>query len=93
MGIGEAWDQFRRAEPGHRFRDHHERMKARSTAMKIFLVAGGLVLIAGGIVLLVIPGPGLLTIALGLALVASRARWLAAALDRVDARVHHRRAH
>jgi hypothetical protein len=42
--------------------------------------------------LLFIPGPGLLAIALGLALVAARSQRLAAALDRAEQRIRRARA-
>jgi hypothetical protein len=44
-------------------------------------VALGLALIVGGAILLVIPGPGLLVIAFGGALIAREFRWAAVALD------------
>ena len=93
MGILDAWHQLRDAEPGHRFREQHERTQSRPTAVKLALGAAGCILIAGGIAMLFIPGPGLLTIALGLAFVASRSYRLAAALDRGEQRVLLWRAH
>jgi len=91
MGLVDAWRQFRSAETGNRFREQHERMRDRSTAVKLAVIAAGIVLIAIGIVLLFIPGPGLVAIALGLGLVASRSQRLAAALDRLEQRVRQRR--
>lgn len=46
--------------------------------------AAGAVLLAGGIVLLFIPGPGLLLIAFGAALIARQSLWLAKRLDRLE---------
>ena len=44
----------------------------------------GAVLLAGGVVLLFIPGPGLLLIAFGGALIARQSLWLAKRLDRLE---------
>ena len=45
-------------------------------------IAAGFVLLAVGLALLVLPGPGWLTIAAGLALLASEYEWARALLDR-----------
>jgi hypothetical protein len=44
----------------------------------------GIALLAGGVVLLFIPGPGLLLIVFGLAMVAGTSRTLAGLLDRAE---------
>jgi uncharacterized protein (TIGR02611 family) len=54
----------------------------------IVAVVGALVVLAG-VVMLVTPGPGLLTIAAGLAIWASEYPWAAALLERVRARLRH----
>ena len=48
---------------------------------RIASVVVGLVLVVGGAILLVIPGPGLLVIAFGGALIGQEFRWAAVALD------------
>lgn len=53
----------------------------RSTKRIVVLVIG-LALVAGGIALLVLPGPGLLVIIAGLAVLASEFAWAEAMLDR-----------
>jgi uncharacterized protein (TIGR02611 family) len=53
-------------------------------------IAGG-VLVLVGIVLLVIPGPGLLTIAAGVAIWATEYAWAARLLQRVRARLNKRK--
>jgi uncharacterized protein (TIGR02611 family) len=54
-------------------------------------IAGG-VMVLIGIVLLVIPGPGLLTIAAGVAIWATEYAWAARLLQRVRARLAKRKA-
>ena len=49
--------------------------------MRVVSVVLGLVLVVGGAILLVIPGPGLLVIAFGGALIGQEFRWAAVALD------------
>ena len=88
MGLAHAWHQFRDAEPGHRFHDEHERVRRAPRIVRVAVSLAGLALIGGGVVLLFIPGPGLLAIALGLALVAGTSRHFAHALD--DAEVSWR---
>jgi len=73
---------FRESPPGERFvRRYRAHRGSGKPAARIALVAVGLVLIAGGAILLVIPGPGLLVIAFGGALVAQESLWTAKALD------------
>jgi uncharacterized protein (TIGR02611 family) len=51
--------------------------------MRIARTIGGFALLAAGIVMLVIPGPGLLTIAAALAILAADFEWARRLLDRV----------
>ncbi len=53
-------------------------------------VAGGLLLV-GGVLMLVLPGPGLLTIVLGLALLATEFAWAKRPLDMARARLEQAR--
>ena len=76
------WRTFRDARPGKRFEKLHE---ARSDSPPpIVFYAAGAVLLAVGVVLLFIPGPGLLLIAFGGALIARQSLWLAKRLDRLE---------
>ncbi len=81
------WQQFRNAEPGRRFRDHHERVKDRHIAVKLAFAAIGALLIMAGFVMLFIPGPGIPTIAIGLGLVATGSSRLSDTLDRTEQRI------
>ena len=70
---------------GSRFRVHHERLEQRPNLMRTMLVVGGgLILLALGLIMLVLPGPGLLVAAIGLALIAGESMWVARLLDRLD---------
>lgn len=51
---------------------------ARPLVVRILIVAGGFVLVAFGGLLLVLPGPGLVVIAMGLGLLSLEFRWAAA---------------
>lgn len=86
------WQAFRRDPPGHRFCNHLKRMReAGSGKLRALSVGLGVLLLAGGVVLLFIPGPGLIIIVFGLALLAGESRWLARHLDRAEP--HVRRWH
>lgn len=53
----------------------------RSTKRIVVLVVG-LALVAGGLVMLVLPGPGILVVVAGLAVLATEFAWAEAVLDR-----------
>lgn len=54
-------------------------------AKKVIKIVFGLTLLLGGVVMLVTPGPGLLVIALGLAVLAAEFVWARRLLDRLKA--------
>jgi hypothetical protein len=81
------WRSFRDDEPGKRFANHYKRDHRSASRGAIFVRAAiGALLIAGGVVLLFIPGPGLLAMLFGVALVAGESRWLATHMDRLEIR-------
>lgn len=88
MSLQSHWQQLKEAEPGRRFHDFYERRKREREAehpWRRFLWAGlGIVLALGGVVLLGMPGPGLLVMVMGLALLASESEVLARGLDRLE---------
>lgn len=85
--LAENWQAFKNDEPGTRFRRQRERMKSNGRGLTIALVVLGSLLLAGGVVLLFIPGPGLLLIVFGLALIAGVSRRLARWMDRAESRI------
>ena len=93
-GLRAHFRAFLAARSGTRFRRQHRRRQARPHLLRtIFAVAGGLLLIFFGLLMLVTPGPGLLVIAIGAALIAGESRFIARVLDRIDfcVNVHCRR--
>jgi uncharacterized protein (TIGR02611 family) len=71
-----------------RLRRQRERHQLRGRVYRITFVMAGFTVLATGIALLVLPGPGLLVIALGLAMLALEfawaERWLERTLDRLE---------
>jgi uncharacterized protein (TIGR02611 family) len=71
-----------------RLRRQRERHRMRGRVYRITFVMAGFTVLATGIALLVLPGPGLLVIALGLAMLALEfawaERWLERTLDRLE---------
>ena len=78
------WHAFKQDEPGKRFVHQHERMQKEGRGLFVAMLALGIALLVGGVILLFIPGPGLLLIVFGLALVAGVSETLAKLLDRAE---------
>jgi hypothetical protein len=78
------WRDFRDDEPGRRFQNQRARAREGSPAMRIARLTVGLALLAGGVVLLFVPGPGLLLLVFGAALVAGESKTVASWLDRAE---------
>ena len=80
-----SWKDLESAPPGERFERMYRRRKSSgSAAGRIAMIAVGIVLIAGGVILLAIPGPGLLVIAFGGALIAQQFQAVARAFDALE---------
>jgi len=57
----------------------------------MFIAAGlGALMVLAGALMLVLPGPGLLVIALGMALIAEESLWASRLLDRLDLWIERR---
>ena len=81
----QSWKEFERTPPGERFERMYRRRKTSgSPALRVGLIAAGILLIVGGVVLLAIPGPGLLVIAFGGALIAQQFLFVARAFDELE---------
>jgi hypothetical protein len=78
------WRDFRDDEPGRRFQNQQARAREGSVAMRVGLLVAGVGLLAGGVVLLFVPGPGLLLLVFGAALVAGESMAVARLLDRAE---------
>jgi hypothetical protein len=83
--IRRSWNRFRAAPAGTRFQSRHRRRESRSGLVrKVLVIAAGGVLIALGVVMIVLPGPGLLAMLLGAALIAEESSVAARWFDRAD---------
>lgn len=84
--LRKTWHHFRDAEPGTRFLLHHRRHKSRKRgkAVAIGYMLLGVALVGVGIFGLVVPGPGLLGIALGVAVLAQESAKASKLLDRIE---------
>ncbi|HEY8142864.1 MAG TPA: PGPGW domain-containing protein [Kofleriaceae bacterium] len=79
------WRRFKDDEPGRRFRHYRTRLHQHgSRALRILGIAAGLLFILAGIAMCFLPGPGAVTILLGLAMLGGESRRLAAWLDRLE---------
>jgi uncharacterized protein (TIGR02611 family) len=63
-----------------RLRERRERHRRRPLPVRVLVVLGGVVTLLGGIALLVLPGPGIPLVVVGLGLLALEFRWAEAAL-------------
>ena len=84
-----SWDRFVHTTPGRRFYERYKRkQEAKGSAWKrCAFVAAGIVICLAGIFFLAVPGPGLLILAVGLALIAQESAGLARMLDRAEIRL------
>lgn len=84
--IKKNFERLKSFEPGSRFqRQYKEHKKEKSSAsMRPLLFVAGLAMIAVGLVGLVVPGPGLVGIAIGLALLARESLFIAKGMDRAE---------
>lgn len=76
--------EFRESEPGRRFQDRYYRRREGEKghiALRVFNIVLGSVLAIGSLVLAPLPGPGFLTVFLGLAIVAGELLYAARFLD------------
>lgn len=80
------WRAFTQSPPGKRFEERYRRKRNadRPAWRKIMLPALGLLIIALGLILLPAPGPGILVVLAGFALVAEHFLWAARMLDRCE---------
>lgn len=83
-----AWRQFRDSEPGRRFQDQKDRQggahRHPPVWQKALVAVLGVALVVGGVALLPLPGPGMVVVALGLALLSWASRRVTVFLDRAE---------
>lgn len=78
------WRQFRRDAPGARFLNHRRRMKRKPTWVAAVRLGLGIALVTAGVAFLFLPGPGLVGIVFGVALLAGMSTRLARLMDRAE---------
>lgn len=88
--VKREWRRFKADPPGHRFQNQHVRMHDGSRKLLVLQIVVGLLLLACGVVLLFVPGPGLVLIVFGLALVAGLSNRLARLCDRAEPSLRER---
>lgn len=82
----QEWQLFKHDEPGQRFLNHRDRMRRRSRRLNVLGLVVGIALIVAGIVFCFLPGPGLIPLVFGFALVAARWKRMARMMDRAEPR-------
>ncbi len=87
--VKREWRAFKDDEPGARFQHQHDRMQKKARGVRIAQAAAGSLLTLAGVVLLFVPGPGLLVMVFGLALLAGLSSSLAKLLDRAEPPLRH----
>ena len=90
--LKEQWRELRAAPPGKRFRLRYERRatERKTPGARIAWTALAVVLILAGIVALPLPGPGMVVIAAGLALLAQESLTVAKLCDRLELAIRKR---
>jgi uncharacterized membrane protein YbaN (DUF454 family) len=79
------WRRFRDDTPGRRFRNYHTRLHDHgSRTLRVLGILCGVVLVAAGIAMCFLPGPGAITILLGLAMFGGESRRIARWLDHME---------
>ena len=86
MELKKEWRQFKSAKPGTRFTRQYEsnQEERKHKWTRAAMIALGALIILVGIVALPAPGPGMLVIAAGAALLARESRWIAERLDAAE---------
>lgn len=80
------WAALRAGKPGERFFKHYQqRREAHASSLRhiLILCAGALIALAG-LVLMPAPGPGMVVVAGGAALLAGESKMVAKLLDRIE---------
>ena len=84
-----SWQRFKADPPGKRFQQQFKRRHevARTPLQKALALGGGVLLTGVGILLFFLPGPGVLFVLLGAALIAQQSLTVARALDWTEIRL------
>jgi hypothetical protein len=81
-----SFERLKSFEPGTRFERQYREHKANKSSawMRPLFIVAGIAMIAVGLAGLVLPGPGLLGLAIGFALLARESLVIAKAMDRAE---------
>ena len=84
-----SWDRFASSPPGRRFQERYQRklQSERGRLIRCGTFCAGIVLTLVGVFFLLVPGPGIPILAVGLALIAQESATAARFLDRGELRV------
>jgi uncharacterized protein (TIGR02611 family) len=88
--LKQHWREFSESKPGHRFQERYRRRQqaGRGHILKrVFLIVLGAVLALGSLFLAPLPGPGFVTVFLGLAILAGELLPAARFLDWAEVRL------
>lgn len=75
-------DELKGAEPGRRFESGHDRHRVGNSVLRLTIIAIGLTMVTLGALTFWLPGPQIVVVLLGLALIAGQWRFIARTLDR-----------
>lgn len=67
------WQEFKQSKPGHRFQDRYHRQQRHERGhivWRVFVIVLGAVIAVGSLVLAPLPGPGWITVFVGLMILA-----------------------
>ena len=83
------WRELKTAPAGERFQRRYRAKRAagKRGIKRALTILAGAVLVAAGLFMLVAPGPGIVVLALGAALMAEESRPVARFLDRTELRI------
>jgi hypothetical protein len=88
MWLPEDWRELRHGAPGRRFREHHARRRTvHGACVHRLTLAGGVALMGLGLALVVTPGPGIVLLGAGAAVLAAESAAAAHLLDALELRL------
>ena len=84
--VKRQWKHFVSMPSGRRFQTRHRLRRAQGggLARKVLISGVGVLIVLAGIAMIVLPGPGMLAILIGAALIAEESLLAARVLDRID---------
>lgn len=91
--IQRQWEHFAASPTGRRFETRHRLRRARKNGvlLRVLISSVAVLLLLAGLVMLVLPGPGLLALVIGAALLAEESLLAARMLDRLDLWISRKR--